>query len=364
MTGHPRGPEKEARKDPRKIRATRWGDPSVVRRRPPGTLGPAWTPPPPSLLVGGACENRPEPGTILTDRLLASLSADKETMAEESRAMLLLLVGGQRLFVRAPSGARTEKRCQWRLQARDPPRSLQGRRVPTCSSKQVLHRREQGALGNPPGSRWGAKALALHIVRYGGERRGWHGNPFDGRRLTHDLPEEIGHPARSLVLYDGGGCNPREGKTGRRVAVHGGVVVGVDDAIVVRSTAGEKKRCLERIPSSGSSRQATQETGAAIAAAAWSVPRHTKHAKCPSPGAREAGQEAHRSPEKDSQVERSQVALKRGRLSAASLEPLPPAWEIRVEVFIFFLIVVLNFSLISTRAERKGRMSDGIHRII
>ncbi|CAL8401073.1 unnamed protein product [Boreogadus saida] len=167
-------------------------------------------------------------------------------------------------------------------------RSLQGRRVPTCSSKQVLHRREQGALGNPPGSRWGAKALALHIVRYGGERRGRHGNPFDGRRLTHDL-----------VLYDGGGCNPRAGKTGRRVAVHGGVVVGVDDAIVVRSTAGEKKRCLERTPSSGSSRQATQETGAAIAAAAWSEPRHTKHAKCPSPGAREAGQEAHRSPEKD-----------------------------------------------------------------
>ena len=65
------------------------------------------------------------------------------------------------------------------------------------------------------------------------------------------------------------------------------------------STAGEKKRCLERIPSSGSSRQATQETGAAIAASAWSVPRHTEHAKCPSPGAREAGQEAHRSPEKD-----------------------------------------------------------------
>ena len=58
------------------------------------------------------------------------------------------------------------------------------------------------------------------------------------------------------------------------------------------------------------------------------------------------------------------MALKRGRLSAASPEPLPPAWEIRVEVFIFFLIVVLNFSLISTSAERKGRMSDGIHRAI
>ena len=40
------------------------------RRRSPGTLGPAWTPLPPGLLVGGARENRPEPGTILTDRLL------------------------------------------------------------------------------------------------------------------------------------------------------------------------------------------------------------------------------------------------------------------------------------------------------
>ncbi|CAL8349282.1 unnamed protein product [Boreogadus saida] len=175
-------------------------------------LEPAWTPPPPSLLVGGARENRPElrwrmaleKGETASHLAASSLSADKETMAEKSRAMLLTsaadcdnllleAVGGQRLFVRAPSGARTEKRCQWRLQARDPPR----------------------------------------------------------------LPEPSG------------------------------------------STAGEKKRCLERIPSSGSSRQATQETGAAIAAAVWSVPRHTKHAKCPSPGAREAGQDAHKSPEKD-----------------------------------------------------------------
>ena len=129
------------------------------------------------------------------------------------------------------------------------------------------------------------------------------------------------------------------------------------------STAGEKKRCLERIPSSGSSRQATQETGAAIAAAAWSAPRHQKHAKCPSPGAREAGQEAHRSPEKDLALGALSGGPEKGRLSAASPEPLPPAWEIRVEVLIF-LIVVLNFSLISTSAERKGRMSDGIHRVI
>ena len=42
------------------------------RRRPPGALEPAWTPLPPGLLVGGARENRPEPGTILTDGLLVS----------------------------------------------------------------------------------------------------------------------------------------------------------------------------------------------------------------------------------------------------------------------------------------------------
>ena len=40
------------------------------QRRSPGTLGPTWTLLPPGLLVGGARENRPEPGTILTDRLL------------------------------------------------------------------------------------------------------------------------------------------------------------------------------------------------------------------------------------------------------------------------------------------------------
>ena len=85
-----------------------------------------------------------------------------------------------------------------------------------------------------------------------------------------------------------------------------------------RSTAGEKKRCLERIPSSGSSRQATQETGAAIAAAAWSVLRHRKHAKCPSPGAREAGQEAHRSPEKDLAPGALSGGPEKGRLSAVS----------------------------------------------
>ncbi|CAL8342140.1 unnamed protein product [Boreogadus saida] len=35
----------------------------------PGALEPAWTPLPSGLLVGGARENRPEPGTILTDGL-------------------------------------------------------------------------------------------------------------------------------------------------------------------------------------------------------------------------------------------------------------------------------------------------------
>ncbi|CAL8234214.1 unnamed protein product [Boreogadus saida] len=60
-----------------------------------------------------------------------------------------------------------------------------------------------------------------------------------------------------------------------------------------RSTDGQKKRCLERSPSSGSARQAAQEAVATKAAAACSAPRHLKHARCPSPGAREAGQEAH-----------------------------------------------------------------------
>ena len=39
-------------------------------RRPPGALGPGSTPLLSSLLVGGAREDCPEPGTILTDRLL------------------------------------------------------------------------------------------------------------------------------------------------------------------------------------------------------------------------------------------------------------------------------------------------------
>ena len=60
-----------------------------------------------------------------------------------------------------------------------------------------------------------------------------------------------------------------------------------------RSTDGEKKRCLERSPSSGSVRQAAQEAGATKAAVACSAPRHLKHARCPSPGAREAGQVVH-----------------------------------------------------------------------
>ena len=53
----------------------------------------------------------------------------------------------------------------------------------------VLHRREQGVTRREADR--GAKALALHIVRYGGERRGRHGKPFDGRRLSHDLPATV-----------------------------------------------------------------------------------------------------------------------------------------------------------------------------
>ena len=70
-----------------------------------------------------------------------------------------------------------------------------------------------------------------------------------------------------------------------------------------------------------------------IAAAAWSAPRHRKHTKCPSPGAREAGQEAHRGPEKDLAPGALSGGPEKGRLTAASPEPLPPGWEIRVDPF-------------------------------
>jgi hypothetical protein len=89
-------------------------------------------------------------------------------------------------------------------------------------------------------------------------------------------------------------------------------------------------------PLLGSSRQATQETEGAIAAAAWSAPKHRKHATCPSPGAREAGQEAHRSPEKDLAPGALSGGPEKGRLSAASPEPLPPAWEIRFSAEVIF----------------------------
>ncbi|CAL8336131.1 unnamed protein product [Boreogadus saida] len=61
---------------------------------------------------------------------------------------------------------------------------------------------------------------------------------------------------------------------------------------MLMATDDEKKRCLERSPSSGSERQAVQEAGVDKAAAACSAPRHLKHARCPSTGAREAGQES------------------------------------------------------------------------
>ena len=60
-----------------------------------------------------------------------------------------------------------------------------------------------------------------------------------------------------------------------------------------------------------------------------------KHATCPSPGAREAGKEAHRSPEKDLAPGALSGGPEKGHLSEASPEPLPPAWEIRVEVIVF-----------------------------
>ena len=54
-----------------------------------------------------------------------------------------------------------------------------------------------------------------------------------------------------------------------------------------RTTDGEKKRLLERSPSTGSVRQAAQEARVTKATAACSAQRHLKHAWCPSPGARE-----------------------------------------------------------------------------
>ncbi|CAL8395456.1 unnamed protein product [Boreogadus saida] len=131
--------------------------------------------------------------------------------------------------------------------------------------------------------------------------------PFTKRRATSAARAVLAARSRSVVS-----TNPIKGSepSGRHTCAHA-LSTGCshsertrlltshkllkESMASARSTAGEKKRCLERIPSSGSSRQATQETGAA---AAWSALRDRKHAKCPSPGAREAGQEAHRGPEK------------------------------------------------------------------
>ena len=72
------------------------------------------------------------------------------------------------------------------------------------------------------------------------------------------------------------------------------------------------------------------------------------------------GQEAHRGPEKELAPGALSGGPERGRLSKDSPELMPPAWEIRVKVI---LNCILD-SLISTSGERKGRMSDGIHRVI
>ena len=56
---------------------------------------------------------------------------------------------------------------------------------------------------------------------------------------------------------------------------------------------------LERSSSSGNAWPAGQEAGLGIAAAACSVPRQKKHARCRSPVAREPGQEEQDDPAKD-----------------------------------------------------------------
>ena len=54
------------------------------------------------------------------------------------------------------------------------------------------------------------------------------------------------------------------------------------------------------------------------------------------------GQEAHRSPEKDLAPGALSGGPEKCRLSAASPEPLPPAWEIRVDVLIFLIVVLAD----------------------
>ena len=153
-------------------------------------------------------------------------------------------------------------------------------------------------------------------------------------------------------MDDGGGCNPGAGKTGRRVTedvVQGGGVIDVDDAAVVVQIRGPgpeqvdgvsevHRRRKEEMPGEDPLfRQLPAGDTGDIASAAWSAPRHRKHAKCLSPGAREAGQEAHRGPEKDLAPGALSGGPEEGRLSKASPEPLPPAWEIRfVEVILMY----------------------------
>ncbi|CAL8350337.1 unnamed protein product [Lota lota] len=94
----------------------------------------------PDSLAGGAGENWPEPGPILSDRLLADEDLCNRRWAEESKGhvnhsrsalrgtdkilvpqsgeLSLETVGRQRFLGGGPSGAQTEERCQGRLQPR------------------------------------------------------------------------------------------------------------------------------------------------------------------------------------------------------------------------------------------------------
>ena len=86
-----------------------------------------------------------------------------------------------------------------------------------------------------------------------------------------------------------------------------------------RSSDVEKKRCLER-----STQQAAQEAGVTKATAACSTPRHLKQARCPSPGAREAGQEAQLGPEKGPALKEAlSSGPEKGCWSVALPTPLP-----------------------------------------
>ncbi|CAL8339846.1 unnamed protein product [Boreogadus saida] len=177
----------------------------------------------------------------------ASLPADKETRAEESRAMLLTAAEDCKAQTNTLSVRPTEKRCKGRLQARDPPRlsisppfhvgevsegphwGLQSRGVPNRSCEKVLNWWEQGALGSLPGGRQGAKTLALHVIRHGGERRGWHREPLMAASPMISPKRSAIWPSFSL------GGSPGAGELGRRTSkevIQGGDVVNLEVLVV------------------------------------------------------------------------------------------------------------------------------------